>query len=425
MKVPAVPNDQPRTLLANLVNDVMIESPPPRDYARAMAAVTPRKLWLAGAGDCVVTLAPCSNAFRDYVADITGVAPSDIDLVAPSELAPDHACEVLSRLDATDRATARPMLVPFVIDRPVVELARHGGVQICGYQGVPSTTTLAAIRWMNTKAGFRAVAAELGLAVPQGGFAYSESSLLRRLRLFLNDHEAAIVKRGRSSNGYGTFVVTADERATLAERVHQAVGGQPVGPCGWVYEEFLPFAAAPSLEMLSDDHGVQDFYLCDQRTRDNAWTGMITPASFAPQLTVASTRFAAAAHRIGQWLHQQGYRGFFDVDGGLVGDGYVVTEANVRRTGGTYLEQLARKLFPGTAVYWRADARTGTSSLSFHEALRRIDSAGLGDENADARAMLIVDTLAVDGKWRYLVAGRTAGAVAAVEHEVIDLLRIS
>lgn len=418
-------DDQPKTLLANLVNDVMIESPPPA-YSRAMAAVTPRKLWLAEPGDCVVTMAPCSDTFRDYVAGITGVATADVDLVAPTELTLDHACSVLSRLDAIDRVAARPTLVPFVVDRPVMDLAQHTGVTVAGYHAMPSSATLAAIRRINTKDGFRSVAAGLGLNVPDGGFAYSESSLLQHLRQFLDTHEVAIVKMGRSSNGHGNFVVTAGELATFTDRLPTVLSSQPRRRCGWIYEEFLPFAAAPSLEMIADDDGVHDFYLCDQRTRDNAWTGMVTPAQFAPALQSATTEFLAAAHRIGDWLYEHGYRGYFDVDGGLLADNYVVTEANVRRTGGTYLEELARILVPeARPVHWRADARTGTTELSFDAALRAIERAGFGAASSPARAVLLVDTLSVDSKWRYLVAGRTAAGVAAVEHELVDLLGIN
>jgi hypothetical protein len=49
----------------------------------------------------------------------------------------------------------------------------------------------------------------------------------------------------------------------------------------------------------------------------------------------------------------------------------------------------------------------------------------LADPHAEARAILLADTLDVDGKWRYLVVGRTADAAAAVENELVDLLRLT
>lgn len=422
-----MPTNEHRTLLANLVNDVMIEAPPD-SYARTMAAVTPRKLWLASPGDCVVTLAPCGVDFRDYVARVTTVPANTVDVVAPDEIAPEHACAVVSRLGAIEQVAARPVLTPFVLDRPVVELARRCGTRIDGYTGIPDPATLAAVRHINTKAGFRIVAAGLGLPVAEGGTADSLPDLVLHLERFLRQHAAAIVKVNRSSNGHGTFVVTADQRDSLMERLRRQLGHLPHRRCGWVYEEFLPFVAAPSVELLVDDDDVCDFYVCDQRTRDNAWTGMVTPAGSDPATAAALPSLVDAARRIGQWLHERGYRGYLDVDCGLTTDGYVVTEANVRRTGGTYLEELTRRLHPGGGpVHWRSDARPGATRLDFAGALRAIDRANIGvaDGNADARALLLVDTLAIDGKWRYLAMGRTAASAAAVEHELVGLLELS
>lgn len=414
---------EPKTILANLVNEVMIESPP-AGYARAMAAVTPRKLWLANPGDCVVTLAPCNHAFRRYVADITGVETDDFTLVAPAVLTTSHACDVVEAMAATDLVAARPILMPFVVDRRVLRLAADTGTAVDGYSTLPSAATLSAIELVNTKHGFRTVAAGLGLPVPEGGVAYTVSSLIAVLRTFLASRKAAIVKMNRSSNGYGTFVVTAEQPEAIAEQVYAAIDAAPVRRCGWVYEEYLCFTAAPSIEMLVDDAGIVDFYPCDQRTRNNAWTGMVTPAVFDPVRTEAFIRLGEGARRIGEWLHRRGYRGYFDVDGGLVDDDFVLTEANVRRTGGTYLEQLARRLYPEGPRHWRADARTGSTTLDFTAAHHALSRSGLCDPLADARALLLVDTLAEDGKWRYLVVGRAAAAVAAVEHELIELLEL-
>ncbi|MEV4121656.1 hypothetical protein [Micromonospora sp. NPDC049645] len=409
----------PRTFLANLINDVMIESAPPA-YARKMAAVTPRKLWQARPGDCVVTLAPCAPDFREYVERITGVAVGSVDLVAPDRLALGHACDVIRDLGAQGRVASRTTLVPFVADRRAVAFARRTNMRLHPYHVLPGPRTLAAIDLINTKAGFRAVAEELGLPVAAGGHASTEPELVARLEPFVHRHGRAIVKVNRSSNGYGTFVVDAQRLEPVATQVRAAVADQPARACGWVYEQFLPFTAAPSVELTVDVTGPHEFYLCDQRTRDNAWTGMETP----PARTVPAPVRAAAA-QIGDWLAARGYRGYFDVDAGLVGDTFVVTEANVRRTGGTYLEELARRLMPDGPTRWRADARRGTTRLDFARAVRALDHAGLADPKAPARALLLVDTLELDGLWRYLVIGRSADAVAATEHELTHLLELT
>jgi hypothetical protein len=127
----------------------------------------------------------------------------------------------------------------------------------------------------------------------------------------------------------------------------------------------------------------------------------------------------------GEWLQAQGYRGVFDVDCGVYADGFVITEANVRTTGGTYLEKLARLLRSAdNPVHWRADGRRGGVTLEFGEAVRRVAALGLGDASSATRAVLTTDTHDVDGKWRYLVVGPDADSVAEAERAVEDVLGI-
>ncbi|WP_333766844.1 hypothetical protein [Streptomyces sp. IBSBF 2435] len=414
-----------RTLLANIVNDVMIEAAPP-SYARAMAAVTPRKLWLAAPGDCVVTLAPCPPAFRDYVARTLALDLGGVDIVAPDTIRGIHALDVVAALGATARVTARPSLVPFVVDTRVTAFARATGMRLYPYDTVPDDGTVAAVRRINTKQGFRRIAAGLGLPVADGGYADQPESLTAGLEQLLAGRRAAIVKVNRSSNGHGTFVVRNDAGSPpVAQQVRRAIAEQGAPRCGWVYEELLPFDSVPSVEMNVTATGVSEFYSCDQRSVDNAWTGMTTPAARG-RLSGALTE---AAQRIGGWLLAHGYRGIFDLDCGVFEGRYVVTEANVRRTGGTYLEELVGRLRRLAGVehkpsYWHADVRRGTTRLDFAAAVGALERAGLTDPAAGARVLLPVDTLRTDGKWRYLVCGTDAGSVADAERELTGLLEL-
>ncbi len=408
-----------KVYLANLLNTVMIDQPP-AGYARTMAAVTPRKLWLAEPGDCVVVLAPCAGGFREYVESVTATPSHSIDVIAPDELTPAHPVDIVEGADAVRLVEARELLVPFVVDEPVLEFAQRTGMEIHPYQRHPAPETIETIRAVNTKAGFRVVATELGLPVADGGFAPTVADLAVALAEFLHDHPAAIVKVNRSSNGCGTFVCRSGD--DIEQHIEHSVTDVATRHCGWVYEEYLPFVAAPSVELFVDDNGVHDFYTCDQRTRDNAWTGMVTPAVPSPSLD----QLVHAATRFGQWLRQRGFRGYFDVDGGTVAGGYVVTEANVRRTGGSYLQQLARRLAPGEhPTHWLADVRTGETRMNFTQAVSAIEHARLADPAAPACVLLTADTLAIDGKWRYFVIGRNPAAIADAERVLVDLLRLN
>lgn len=413
-------NRPSRTILANTVSSVMADRPSDA-YRRAMAVVTPRKLWQARPGDCVVMLAPCSRAFRAYVADVACLDVDRVEIIAPSEIRGVHALEVVANLGVLDQVISRPEIKPFVLDEPVFEFSRRTGIRILPYTRPPESNTLAAISLINTKDGFRRIAAGLGLPVADGGFAARPAELASKITEFLTDHPAAIVKTNRGSNGFGNTVVAIDGDRSVHEQVDDIVPDRPEGGSGWVFEEFLPFAAAPSIEAQVNDDGVIEFYSCDQRTVNNAWTGMVTPAANRPHYE----DLRIAATRIGSWLYEQGYRGFFDVDGGVYDNEYVVTEANVRRTGGTYLEELAQLLRPNDSpVHWRADVRVGNTRLDFETAARKLASAGLCNPKAEARAVLTADTVAADGKWRYLVVGADDDSIAEVERGLERILGI-
>lgn len=409
-----------RTILANLISDVMAEHPTAA-YRRAMAAVTPRKLWQAHPGDCVVALAPITPAFRDYVHRTIALDVDQVEVIAPSEIVNAHALDVVTELGGLGHVEARPELAPFVLDAQVLEFARRTGVRVLPYLAPPDRDTVDAVLAINTKDFFRRTAASLGLPIADGGHAATPEALLAALTEFLADHSAAIIKRNRGSNGFGNNVVRADDPRGVAEQVERAIGGQPAPQHGWVYEQFLDFTALPSIEMVVGEDGPEDFYTCDQVTVNNAWTGMVTPAANSD----LSDDLAKAAASIGDWLFDRGYRGVFDVDCGVFDTGFVVTESNVRRTGGSYLHELARLLAPQTtaALHWRADARVGAGDLDFDTAVARLDRAGL-THMAGVRTVLTADTLAIDGKRRYMVVGDDADAVAEVEAGVVRELGI-
>lgn len=409
-----------RTILANFNSDTMAANPTAR-YLRAMALPTPRMLWEAEPGDCVVTLAPCGDRFREYVSRTVGLDVDRVGVVAPAEIATGHVLDVADALGALDALVAPGLVEPFALDGRVVDFARGTGVGLLPYASHPSDATLREVRRINTKSGIRETAVELGLPVADGGWAADRQRLVTAVTAFLADRPAAIVKSDRSSTGFGNVVVAAGARAGRERRVRAALADEPDQDCGWVYEEFLPLTASPSLELIADETGVTEYYSCDQRTVNNAWTGMVTPAADGPH--TAGLRAAALA--VGERLRAAGYRGILDVDFGTHDGGYVITEANVRTTGGTYLQRLARRLRPGPGpLHWRADGRLCTGDLDFPRAVDRLAAAGLADPSGDVRAVITSDTRHLDGKWRYLVAGGTAETVAEAERVVEEALGI-
>ncbi len=412
-----------RALVANVLNDVMAECPT-APYRAAMASVTPRKLWIARPGDCVVLTAPYDDEFRAYVESVRDVSLADVDVVHPAELYTGHVLDLVNDFGVAPRVTNHDELMPFVLDERMLRFSIDHRMSVSGYQSVPDKRVVDLIRALNTKRGFRDVATNLGLKVADGGYAQTVPSLIRSVQDFLRDHENVIVKRNRSSNGWGNVVVGQEFKADVSTALEGLLSTED--GCreeGWIFEEFLDFESLPSMELMVDESGPRRLYSCSQRSVNNAWTGMVTPFD-----GIADARpLWLAAEKLGDFLWRSGFRGVFDLDGGLVDGQYYVTEANVRRTGGTYLHELVSELMQDSVcTHWRADVRPGRSDLSFSEACRRLEGEGLAPtRGANASgAVLTVNTRSLDGKWRYLVYASTPGRAEALEAQVTDMLGI-
>ncbi|GAA0357717.1 hypothetical protein GCM10010319_38710 [Streptomyces blastmyceticus] len=289
------------------------------------------------------------------------------------------------------------------------------------YSTPPDETALQAVRLLNSKINFRRIVQSLGLPIAAGGQAATAAELVAKLSEFLQNRQSAIVKPDLSGGGWGSTVIHADAAEPVAHQLTRALVGQPERCNGWVFEEFLPFDAVPSVQMLVTDEGPSELFGGDQRVEDLSWAGMVTPAADRP----VQERLVKAAFMVGDWLHGYSYRGVFGLDCGLLGDSYVVTEANVRRTGATHVAELARRLGPpGGFGHWRCDTRRGRLDLSFETAVRRLDRAGLGDHNAPARVILTTDAHIQEGVWRYAVLGQDGECVAEAEQQLHELLGI-
>jgi hypothetical protein len=422
----------PQLILANLVNEVML-AVPAEQHSAPLINVSPRKLWLADAGDIVLTPRAASNCFRRYVSSVLGVEQDAvIAMSSPPAERFEPLAEAALRLPLRNQlvaeVAARPgiELLPFVLDRPTLRLARELDVPVAGYDDLPSDDLVDAISWLNTKSGFRAAARELGLRTVQGVSCHREA-LVQHVESLLRSDGDVIVKLDRSSNGFGHVYVRRQALNGSGPAALLTSGLAPVAhqPPWFTCERLMPFVAVPSVEMVVTREGVKPLYLCDQRCPGGSFSGMTAPLPrLAPEVERELLHIGRA---FGTYLAELGYRGVFDVDAGLTAAGEVyVTETNLRRTGGTYLDALVRRLVGDDYARthnWIADGRLGQSATSFEAAVGAVADAGLAfDDARSSGVVLTADTVALDGKWRYLAIGRSEDEVEQVETALERLL---
>ncbi|MFE0929366.1 peptide ligase PGM1-related protein [Streptomyces mutabilis] len=424
--------DYPLMVFGNFINELMVTVPVHR-HADALVAVSPRKIWLTQPGDVLVIPRPMSLPLRDYACEVLGFSPADVavveapadDLVTLTEAVRLNGLVDRLQTEAQNRSGIR--FQPFAQDRPALAAAAEIGIPVEGYavDGPPSTAVDAVYR-INTKAGFRELAGELGIRVAHGFSCATPEELTAALRKVLADRGAAVVKPARGSNGYGVSFWQAADLPALDAKVTEYLSSVAEQPPGWVVEERLVFTRVVTVEMEVRDAGPQVMHVGEMRTPNGSFSGQVTPLVASSS---ATDELVEAGLALGRHLHQAGYRGPFDIDGGITAaDVLYSTESNVRKTGCTYLDLLVRRLLGeerAAKAVWIADSRVGGVERDFAAGLARIRQAGLDFTPGAAEGVVLTsDTLAFDGKWRYLVLGTSHSGVDELEARLADALNL-
>lgn len=425
--------EHPHLIFGNFINELMVATPTAR-HAKALVAVSPRKIWLAQPGDVVVLPTTASEPLWEYACGLLGFARSEVTCVAaPAE-------DLITLTDAVRKAgltehlrslaEAIPDLQfqPFALDRPALDMAAELSLPIDGYDdGKPSEAVLEAVYRINTKPGFREVATQLGIQVAAGRMAADRGQLLTAARETVTAYGGAVIKPVRGSNGYGVRFLSADDLPGLESTIDSYLSDVSDQPRGWVIEQRLGLARVVTVEMEVTGTGPQVLHVGEMRTPNGSFSGQVTPLE---EDSSAVDQLTADGLTLGRHLDQLGYRGPFDIDGGITSDGQLyATESNLRRTGATYLDLLVRR-FLGTKgaarAVWLADSRPGGVTPDFATGLDLVRAAGLAFEpGATEGVVLTADTLAFDGKWRYLVMSTSHRRVEEIEKHLADVLRLA
>jgi hypothetical protein len=419
-------------IFANIVNELMIDDPS-FEYAQKMNAVTPRKIWLAEPGDIVVTPVPIEDYFRSYAEDTLKTSLKSVRCFSPSgseqtllasRAAADRELMDVLRQSAQDEQTD---FLCFCLDKPTAEFASQLGLNIAHYSKRPGPEVIDAGYRINTKNGFRRTVEALGLRVVPGRFC-SAADLAQTVCEFGSTVGSVIVKANRSSNGYGHSVIRTAGRAAAelraeAETIRQNLTFAKM----FVVEEFKDFSSLPSVEIEVGAERVHVNYTCDQRCTNNSWTGIVTPPEGSPDEYVES--LTDIGLRFGRHVQSLGFRGHCDVDCGFTTDaGFWLLESNFRRTGGTYLHSLVKRLvnpdYLDSHVWW-ADARVGRV-MDFSKAVRILEEEDLRfDHETKQGVVLTADTTTFDKKWRYLILAHNHDQAKKMEKRIEDIFQLA
>ncbi|MGW5849109.1 preATP grasp domain-containing protein [Streptomyces sp. NPDC055254] len=412
------PNAGPMVVFANFLSDVAVdldEGPVLAQWAQQ----APRKAWLLRPGDVLVSPAPLSGAFRRYVSALTGVSAEEAPVIEVPSFGAVPLAQAVRRAGLLERVRAhagRPgtALLPTAQDAPTLAFARDLGVTVHPYPSIDdAAAALPTVMLLNTKAGFRRAAEQVGMRLPEGRVC-RRPDVAEAVRELLERHERVVVKPDRSAGGHGLrFLSREDVRG--APLVLDAVGG-PEGT--WVVEECLPVAESVSIQMENTVSGTRALFSGAMRTERGSFTGYVSP--LPPSCAHVAAELEEWGTGLGRYLANRGYLGPFGLDALITADGVAYAgESNVRRTATTTPHAMVGRLAGASGVArpaWAVSKRLTRRPLGFDEAADRLRGHALAFDPQRGEGVVLYADAPTDGRsWRYAVTAAHPGLVRELE----------
>ncbi|MGA5424968.1 peptide ligase PGM1-related protein [Streptomyces lavendulocolor] len=392
------------------------------------ATQAPRKVWLLQAGDVLLTPVPVSREFRTYALGLLGVPDASVSVVhvpgrrgmaMADTLRDDGLLETVRGLVADREGmvllTHRPGRVHH---RP-----RRGpgdfGERV--YLGGGGRRRARRGPRLNTKVGFRQVAAELGIRVPRG-LACRRSELPDAVRAHLAAQGRAVIKPDRSAGGHGMMFVSPDDPWWL--RLDQEGLGGAEG--AWVVEDWLDVAHSVSVQMNTGPWGADPVFSGEMRTVRPVFSGYLSPLT--GDTAGVGTELEQWGRSLGTYLAERGYAGPFSIDAVITQDGSLVaTESNIRRTATTTPQVMTARLARSAGLSgppaWLLGQRKAAVVYDFGAAVDRLDAAGIGWTRARQEGVVLYADTPHDGlSWRYAIIGARRQRLLELEAALSEVM---
>lgn len=424
-----------KVIIANLLNELMINKPE-LNYAKPLSFVTPRKMWIANNDDIIITPIKISSVFKNYVCSITKQDQDRVINLTPQGKVTEYLADrifndkqIFDQLNYIIKQDPKIFeMLCFAPDNPTLNLAKKLKLGIVGYSSFPSKKLIDLFYKLNTKAEFRKLANSLGFLTTPGIICNDIKKLPQNIMELLSSYPTIIMKFNRGSNGFGHLIINKTQgfASNFLEILNQHLTNYNQ-PNQFILEAFIESKAFPSVELFVDDNGPCVTYVCDQRCKNSAYSGMVTPPHHLEAIVI--DQLVNMGLIFGQYVFEKGFRGTFDIDFCLDNKNQLfVTETNFRRTAGSFIDTLARHLIANDYYknnVWIQDAKITQSNYSFQDGLEMIDKHGLAyDSSTKIGIISYVDTLEFDKKWRYIIFAKDLMMAESMENQLCDLLKL-
>jgi len=219
----------------------------------------------------------------------------------------------------------------------------------------PSQSYLWTTPYFDSKAGFRQTVLYLNHDfphLPQGMICSRSDEIKGWVNYFFRHHKDCLLKTNRGSAGVGIKILRQKEFVgkNIENAVDLILQSQPywqkeaVVVEEYIEPDFSICGGAPDVEFKVKEDGWECLYCCGMRIDSKGHFKGVEIGKEAVPLPIAN-ELIKSGQTLAKFFWHCGYRGFFDIDfvNNRKGELYPI-EANLRRTGGTHVWEVGRRL---------------------------------------------------------------------------------
>lgn len=293
--------------------------------------------------------------------------------------------------------------------------------------------------FIDSKSGFRQVVPLLGWDFPQmpkGVTCLLKEDTIGWATYLLENCNGCVLKTNRGLAGAGLQIIKKDNLKGKKPSLYVASiiesepywEKEPVVVEEYILPQINVCGGSPNIELKMTDRGIKPLYVCGMRiTESGVFRGIELGKNAVPGFITQN--LLRSGKKLGQFLWKLGYRGFFEIDFvyGISGKLYPV-EANLRRTGGTHVYDLARRILGGdfSDNYYIAAVNLTNSPRFYKKSYSYVKETLkpylFPKENSKEGVILIASTFLKIGKIGYVIIGKNREQVYELEGEFLTNL---
>lgn len=293
-------------------------------------------------------------------------------------------------------------------------------------------------RWtqdfFDSKAGFRQAAASMIAGfprMPEGVICTNKQEIISWAGYFLEKFAGFVLKTNRGLAGAGLRIVRREEiKGTTEEKyISDILNSEsfwqdyPIVVERFVRPDMSVCGGAPNIELRIKNGKVESLYSCSMRmTKEGVFLGVELGKNAVPKNL--SRLMEKSGGEFGKILLEHGYRGYFEVDWVLDSKGECFPiEANLRRTGGTHVFELAHRLFGTKAFkenYFVSINIFPVKKVANYAEIKKVCQDCLFPMKSKEGVVLTIISSLSRGNVGYVVVGESRQRVAEIEKMFLE-----